>query len=91
MRKKEKRVGSRCRYDAPDVIRYGNILMQHNAAACFQQIKRLHGVVNGSKVLQQNVAQVAVLVMGKALKHQEMRDVRCKAHVTGEWFEFDFW
>ena len=52
MRKKEKWVGARHWYDALDVVRYGHILMQHNAAARVQQIKRLHGVEHGCKILQ---------------------------------------
>jgi hypothetical protein len=56
MRKKEKWVGARHWYDALDVVRYGHILMQHNAAARVQQIKRLHGVEHGCKILQQNMA-----------------------------------
>jgi hypothetical protein len=75
MRKKEKWVGPRHWYNALDVVRYGHILMQHNAAARVQQIKRLHGVVHGCKVFQQNMAQVTILVMGKTLQHQEVRDV----------------
>jgi len=65
--------------------------MQNDAAACFQQIKRLHGVVNGCKFFQQNMAQVAILVMRKTLQHQEVRDIRSEASITGESFEFDFW